>query len=193
MDKVKTRNGFVSNSSSSSFVVCFPHKPADLVDMQRMLFDNEPGYRNPYVFGPDDIGVFAASDVAARVFEDIKKQKPLTLSQIAEKLDIHYDSNVKVDDMERPEYPDYPDVLYGMEMKERERHPLYKKYMKETREYDKKSKEWREKMAASFIANAKGGGEFYTFEYEDHNGPMETAMEHGDLFRRLPYIRVSNH
>jgi len=40
---MKIRNGFVSNSSSSSFVVAFPHKPNDVDDLMSML-----GYKDGY-------------------------------------------------------------------------------------------------------------------------------------------------
>lgn len=35
--EMKIRNGFVSNSSSSSFIIAFPHKPTDLDDVLYML------------------------------------------------------------------------------------------------------------------------------------------------------------
>lgn len=188
---MKTRIGFVSNSSSSSFIVCFPHKPADVVDMQRMLFGSETRYENPYQYGNEPTS-WAASEVAETVFRDVVDQKPLTLSEIAAELDHHYDTNVTVDDTERPEYPDYPSELWDMDLKSRERHPAYKEYVKKEKEYQKKSRIWAEKMAASFIANARSG-EFYKFSYSDNDGVFQSALEHGDLFKNLPHIRVSNH
>jgi hypothetical protein len=39
---MKTRTGFVSNSSSSSFIVVWPHDPVDVQDVHDMLFE-QPG------------------------------------------------------------------------------------------------------------------------------------------------------
>ncbi|MFA5313444.1 MAG: hypothetical protein WC375_09055, partial [Methanomassiliicoccales archaeon] len=38
---MKTRNGFVSNSSSSSFVVVFPKKPTSRADVLKIMYPNE--------------------------------------------------------------------------------------------------------------------------------------------------------
>ena len=40
---MKIRNGFVSNSSSSSFIVAFHHKPTSLEDLKLMMFGSMPG------------------------------------------------------------------------------------------------------------------------------------------------------
>ena len=45
---MKRRTGFVSNSSSSSFIVAFPHKPVDCKEMEELLFRGNPGLNNPY-------------------------------------------------------------------------------------------------------------------------------------------------
>jgi len=41
---MKTRYCFVSNSSSSSFIVAFERKPKSVNELKCLLFDNEPEY-----------------------------------------------------------------------------------------------------------------------------------------------------
>lgn len=47
---MKTRIGFVSNSSSSSFVVAWPKKPKTVEQMNEMLFGDLKQYANPYAW-----------------------------------------------------------------------------------------------------------------------------------------------
>ncbi len=67
---MKTRNGFVSNSSSSSFVVAFPKKPKSVEDVHKMMFDGEDGRIQPYDF----VDGLSYSQIAKRVWDDIKKK-----------------------------------------------------------------------------------------------------------------------
>ena len=63
---MKHRPGFVSNSSSSSFVVAFDKIPENVKELQHMLFGNEKifaGYENGY----------PVEEIAAIVFEDMSK------------------------------------------------------------------------------------------------------------------------
>jgi hypothetical protein len=65
---MKVRNGFVSNSSSSSFVVAFPKKPKSVEDVHKMMFDGEDGRIQPYDFADG----LSYSQIAKRVWDDIK-------------------------------------------------------------------------------------------------------------------------
>ena len=47
---MKIRNGFVSNSSSSSFVVAWQKKPKTIEDINRFLFGTQTEYPNPYAW-----------------------------------------------------------------------------------------------------------------------------------------------
>jgi len=66
---MKVRSGFVSNSSSSSFVVAFPKKPKSFDDVYELMFNSEEGGIQPYDF----IDGMSHSQIAMRVWEDIKK------------------------------------------------------------------------------------------------------------------------
>lgn len=69
---MKIRNGFVSNSSSSSFVVIFPTEPKCVEDVKKYLFDEGQEYfTHPY----DDDAGFSVDQVAETVWNDICGQK----------------------------------------------------------------------------------------------------------------------
>ena len=67
---MKIRNGFVSNSSSSSFIVKFPRIPNSIEDVTKILFGDKTKYYSPY----NDV-VWDVSEVSETVFNDIQSQK----------------------------------------------------------------------------------------------------------------------
>lgn len=76
---MKIRNGFVSNSSSSSFIVAFNDVPKSEKELQDLLFGEEK-----------TIGVFdykvPTKDISLIVFNDLLNNKPATKEQITEEL-----------------------------------------------------------------------------------------------------------
>lgn len=84
---MKTRNGFVSNSSSSSFIVAFTKKPKSVDDVMEMLFDNDVnGKVQPYDFcdGTEN------QKVAERVFFDVNTNKRAKKSDVASEFEGRY-------------------------------------------------------------------------------------------------------
>jgi len=84
---MKTRNGLVSNSSSSSFVVAFPHKPASSADVWKFMFNGKDGGLSCY-----DQDRLSYSQVASNVFASIndKDRKAAKLKEIAEEFESRY-------------------------------------------------------------------------------------------------------
>ena len=67
---MKTRNGFVSNSSSSSFVVAFPFIPKTVDELKTLLFGASQSLD---YYGDMTVDTNTAAQI---IFEDMKKQKP---------------------------------------------------------------------------------------------------------------------
>jgi len=92
---MKTRQGFVSNSSSSSFVVAFPKEPKSFDDVYEAMFDSKDGGISVY-----DMDGMSHTQVAMRVWNDIKspveneeydeKRAPATKDDIAEQFSNRY-------------------------------------------------------------------------------------------------------
>ena len=65
---MKIRNGFVSNSSSSSFIVAFPQRPKTEEETFQMMFNSE-----------EDIETYgerlSTKEIVSVVFSDIKSSK----------------------------------------------------------------------------------------------------------------------
>jgi hypothetical protein len=76
---MKTRNGFVSNSSSSSFVVAFPKKPKNEEEVYQMMFNGEDGSINPY---PESYSDMTHREIAIRVFEDLQSDQSNEYKQV---------------------------------------------------------------------------------------------------------------
>jgi hypothetical protein len=167
---MKTRNGFVSNSSSSSFIVAFKKVPRSIKEMQEMLFGDEPYYKNPYYYPEEEkYGSkpnYFAQEVSMTVYQDMKD--PVPVEEIPERLNCGY--------LVGQGAPDLND-WQGLDG--------FDKWHKEMEKYAAKA-------AKSFIEN-NPDATFYEFEYSDNDGPYKTALEHGDLFRRMPHLKVGHH
>lgn len=167
---MKIRQGFVSNSSSSSFIVAFPK------DME-VTSDNV----HNHLFGPafssitayDWIGTFSTKEIADQVTRDIREQKPNVDEQIAEALGGHL--------------PGSPDMD-----RFRVRKADGKGYDYDWDAYTAANAAFRAQMAEK-IKKEFAGQDVYTFEYSDNDGSFMCTMEHGGIFDNVPHMRISNH
>ena len=139
---MKIRSSFVTNSSSSSFIIAFDKKPESAEEMKQILFGDQEYFFDPYYdansqYFSNRPEKYSALEVATIVFNDIKDEIPMSEECI--------------------EY--FIEDSYGS---------------------DKDIEIFKDKFV-------------FEVSYADDCGDLGCAMEHGDLFERIPHRSQSNH
>ena len=166
---MKVRYGFVSNSSSSSFVVAFEKIPQNKSELRDMLF--LPEQQDMFGFYSDD---FAVDDVLEVVWGDMQ-DGPLTTDQVYDEFNGGY-------------LPDQPDVDWAAWHKTssvEERNVIFD-------EFRNRREKFGRALADKFMADNEGKS-FFRFCYSDNDGDFYSALEHGELFIHLPHFVISHH
>ena len=94
---MKIRNGFVSNSSSSSFLVAFDKLPEDVYALHKLLFEGRHYIEPPDKWGDPESVAINSFDAALDIWKEIQKQIeigiPLTTKDLMYRL--YYDFEEK--------------------------------------------------------------------------------------------------
>jgi hypothetical protein len=168
---MKIRAGFVSNSSSSSFVVGFNFKPESDYELNYMLFgqDAKDNWQNIDFHG---IRYYTIGNI---VWQSLQHQKPMTLREIYE-------------EVRWGRFPGHNDGRNPYDYKtEKEKYEEY--YHKQEIE----NKRCARKFLRKFFKSVPENMQFFTFTYSDNDGDIFSAMEHGGLFNRFPHIKINHH
>ena len=192
---MKIRNGFVSNSSSSSFVVAFDKKPKTKEALKKLMFDDK---KSVDYYGD----IILVDDIVERVFDDLQGQETLTKDKVVEIIssgsfdgypERDYNKRSPADKISDKYYKTTRQSIHQLDPDS----TIYKKYAK------LRDKEWADQAKEVDIAAAKylekiwkdfEGKKVYSFEYSDNGGgPLGSAMEHSGIFDYLPHIQISHH
>lgn len=190
---MKTRQGFVSNSSSSNFIVAFPEEPKNVKHIQKMMFGDRLFYPDCWDEPEDKCNIcekrftclteehvgYSTELIADNIYKDIYNvyegvQKPNVLRKLIDALDEGH----------RPEYPAY-DYTSMRDMS-----------FEDTMKYINKRQQSKRKIARKLVKEfmAKNPGAYiYVFKFSDENGPFWSFMEHQDVFVNLPHMSASCH
>ena len=173
---MKRRHGFVSNSSSSSFIVAFPKVPKSAQEVHEMLFPSgRKTFDHPYSDNsttyPDG---YPTKQVAETVFNDIQSQrKPLQRKRKWLIQELILSGTVS----------EVSSFFQGDEKRRRRQAARQEKAILAGI-----------KRVDEFLAQVNEDALFmYEFEYADEDGAYFCALEHGNLFGALPHFRISKH
>lgn len=172
---MKIRNGFVSNSSSSSFVVAFEHVPKTKSELKKMLFGDAKEYPSPYP-KLSKVKSWPVEKITETVWRDMK-DGPVDEARVIAEMS---GGTLYGDGAPRLSY----EVLFKLK----------------GAEYDWAMEEYRaarEKYACElrdvFVEKCGKDVKYFVFSYADEDGEYFSALEHGELFKRLPYVQISHH
>jgi hypothetical protein len=164
---MKMRTGFVSNSSSSSFVVAFPvgFVPAP-ESIKAYLFAHRSAIGVSYY---DD--TLSADEAARHIYAQMKGQRPNGLRAINAALRGWVPGQPKMESFKKAGSNETDWEAYDAAVE-----AFRKAY-------------WirqKPKLVGS-------GADLYVFSFGDENGTIGGLLEHGDIFRAVPHLVISQH
>jgi hypothetical protein len=196
---MKTRLGFVSNSSSSSFVIGLKAVPKTAEELHKMLWGDEPQELQHWDYT-------LASPVAAAVaFGQIVIQSgKMTQKEIFEEIihgyfeDYPHESwnNKPSDKMDHDFRAKYNKSIYDYDEDNAEESKAYTKFdaqrKKEWKQHDRDIKTAAKKYWDKNKARFKGK-KLFLLSFSDNDSQAHALMEHGNVFGKVPNIQISHH
>lgn len=170
---MKIKADFVTNSSSSAFVVFFDkkiEKEQDLIDMNiEMRFIEQ-------------------------IFKDCKEQHPIQIHEVSKEAIQRIADNIEGADLPGiPDFWDYEDTFcreQDITEEEFAANPVWRQQM--WRVFEEKRKV-ASIMEAKRLVKENEGKYVYFFEYADEDGSFFAALEHENDWGTQEYVRISKH
>ncbi len=170
---MKLRQGFVSNSSSSSFIVAFPAGIAPTPEaVHAYLYGATPGeVRLPWSAWSNDAPGVSTMDAATLISRDMSTQHPNDWEAIEDALNGEIEGELDFATLGR----NGENGRIDWEKYEQSRQRWITIYLENLRE-----------------RLGRPEYDLYVFEFEDHDH-MGATLERGDTFRQAPHVVVRNH
>jgi len=198
---MKIRNGFVSNSSSSSFLVGFARKPKSISETHIILFEREYEYDGTCSHYCESGK--STMDIAVRVYNDLKSQRPIKSDKkILEVIrsgwydghpDIHSycmhseETNQIIDEFEKSNKDRTKSIWDDPALGKRYQASMKKEWDERDKILNAAAKKYFDEIASPILKGKK----VFKFDYSDNDG--EEVLEHGNIFSNLPHIVISHH
>ena len=174
---MKVRAGFVSNSSSSAFLIALPHMPKSAEELKDMMFGDKKVWIGPYM------GKHSTLHTASVLFEVLKDVGKANKKQLREWFE-------NDDGAPHSATWDKPDNMSWDEWE------ATKEYKDALKTYEKDLKTHVATSLAA-ITNKHKGMSFFIIEIGDGGGSghiTDGDMEYSKvLWKKIPTIRVSHH
>jgi len=215
---MKIRNGFVSNSSSSSFILMFKDIPTTLDELKKIMF-SEFQLECDFVSNYDD-EVYPLGMIAKDLLHEIQNSIVYDVDSLKNLFEEEFSciSKYTIDDLEgifkdseyNKEYKDLKDKVYAIENdSDKKSSELYRQQRAKEIDQDIFRSKYtnlnelrREKLQdisdkiynyiEEIFKSKYQGYKFLEVEYSDDTS-FGTFMEHGGILDKMQLIRISHH
>lgn len=162
---MKIRTDFISNSSSTSFILALSEKPKTASELRQLLFNDDK-------FFIHYDSKYTTQEIADVVFDKLSTREALSSEELIEVvgsgiLDGNYGSCLKYDLVCQLCNNNYDKILAMLE----------------------------ELNAVTIEAFTKRYAErkYYEVTFSDNDGDLHACIEHGDTFSQIPHLYINNH
>jgi hypothetical protein len=202
---MKMRMGFVSNSSSSSFLIGLDGVPKNAEELHKMLWGNKSKTFEYFDYTLDT--TIAAPVAFGQIV--IQSGKMLQKQIIAEIRSGWFDGYPSETGHGKLSWDKQPSEKLAKDFKAKYNQEIWHhdpKNAEQTKDYNafqkQRNKEWKQSdreldAAAKKLWDKKKakfkGKKLFRLEFSDNDSHAECVMEHGDIFKKVPHIQISHH